>query len=107
MIGETWLIPTVLGIAGLAAEGVTSYRFIQGLKKHPVMRAFFGNPTLVSEGSLIDAYPTNKRLYTRDYLSCRDPGGIAFCDRHRLPMLVGYALGMFCIAVALLILFTM
>ena len=105
MIGATWLLPTVLGVAGLAAEGVTSYLFIRGLKKHPVMRAFFGNPTLLSEGSLIDAYPTNKRLYTRDYLSCNDPDGIAFCDRHRLPMLVGYVLGMVCVAAALVMLF--
>lgn len=98
---EHLIIPGTLAFAGLAAEGITSYLFIRGLRKHRRMRQFFGNPTLLSEGSLIEAFPTNLTLYTQDYRACPDPGGIAFCDRHRMPMIVGFAIAWICLPIAI------
>ncbi len=98
---EHLIFPGILAFIALSAEGITSYRFIRGLKRHRRMRAFFGNPTLLSEGSLIEAYPTNKMLYTYGYRACPDPGGIAFCDRHRIPVVTGFAVAWVCFPIAI------
>ncbi len=98
---EQLIIPGAFVFVGLAAEGITSYLFIRGLRKHRRMRQFFGDPTLLSEGSLVEAFPTNLLLCTQDYQACPDPGGIAFCDRHRMSMIAGFAIAWICLPVAI------
>jgi hypothetical protein len=86
---------------GLAAEGATSFFFIRGLRKFPLIYEYFGEPTLMSENSMGYGFPTYLRLLKRSYADLEDPSGVAFCDVFRLPMLCTVVL--FWIALATLL----
>jgi hypothetical protein len=93
----------ILGLSGLAAEGISSFRFIQGLKRHPRMRAYFGHPTIWSEADFISAWPTIRRLYRKSYRSVADAGGIAFCGKSRTAMILSYGYGGMSVLAALVL----
>jgi len=101
---ELIILPLSLFLLALIFEGVPSFIFIKGLKKYPIVRAHFGNPSLLSESSLVDAFPTNMKLLKRTYTSVSDPSGWEFCDRLRPYMLLGYFFG-WILAIAAVILF--
>lgn len=75
----------------LCLESWTSFKVIRGSKKdHPALWKHSGEPTLMSNGDLISAWPLVKYYRNREYLAIEDPDGIAFAEKMRGPFINTY-----------------
>ncbi len=75
----------------LILESITSWVFIRGSKKkHPELWEHAGEPTLMGNGDLINAWPLNKYLLERRYKEIENEVDIAFAEGLRLPFILSY-----------------
>lgn len=75
----------------LIGESITSYMFIRGSrKKHPVLWEHAGEPTLMGNGDLINAFPLVEYVRRRDYSEIFDVEAIQFADKLREPLVYSY-----------------
>lgn len=98
--------------AGLLLEGVTSWFAIRVAKKHyPDLWCHSGNPTLLGNGDLINAWPLVKYYRDRSYLQTAeyddeqipaivDKKTIKFAEKLRVPLVATYFLAWKSAAVA-------
>ncbi|MBV7314290.1 hypothetical protein [Shewanella sp. NIFS-20-20] len=75
----------------LTLESITSWMFIWGSKKkHPELWEHSGEPTLMGNGDLINAWPLNKYLMQRQYKEIDNEAAKAFAESLRLPFVLSY-----------------
>ncbi|MEA1988329.1 MAG: hypothetical protein U9N57_03840 [Pseudomonadota bacterium] len=90
----------------LILESITSWIFIRGSKnKHPELWRHAGEPTLMGNGDLINAWPLNKYLLNKQYQEIEDKEAKLFADNIRLPFVVSYFLALASVAVFIICLF--
>lgn len=85
-----WFSLSVFGLF-LTVEGIASWVFIRRSRRlYPELWEHAGSPTLLGDGDLISAWPTNRYLLRRQYLQLDDATARNFAEKLRLPMLIGY-----------------
>ncbi len=75
----------------LTLESITSWMFISGSKKkYPELWEHAGEPTLIGNGDLINAWPLNKYLMRRQYKEIENEAAKVFAESLRLPFVLSY-----------------
>lgn len=84
----------------LIAESITSWMFIRGSrKKHPVLWKHAGEPTLMSNGDLISAFPLVEYVRKRNYVEITDVEAVQFAENLRLPLISTYWMAIFTVVI--------
>jgi hypothetical protein len=79
-------------VVGVLAEGWYSWRFLRGLRRsYPNLWERSGRRTIWTDGTIIDALPTIRFLWRRDYVEHSSIDERAFCDRYRVPVIASWA----------------
>ncbi len=91
----SFLHPTAIALGlfllCLCAESLTSFIFLRGLRKnHPIQWEHSGQRTIWTDSDLISAWGTVRYLQRRLYLDSGNAAGIAYCAKHRLPVVTTY-----------------
>lgn len=85
-----WITFGVFAVC-LVLESITSWVFIRGSKKkHPELWAHAGEPTLMGNGDLFNAWPLNKYLINRQYQEIESEEAKIFAEKVRLPFVLSY-----------------
>lgn len=84
----------------LVAESITSWFFIRVSKnKHPELWRHAGEPTLIGNGDLVNAWSLNKYLMARRFQELENADAQLFAEKMRLPFVLSYFLALFFAAV--------
>jgi hypothetical protein len=92
-----WAHPTLISVwaflLGAVAEGWYSWDYLTKLRRtYPLLWERSGRRTIWTDGTIIDAWPTIRFLWRREYLAIANAEERGFFERYRMPMVVSWAL---------------
>lgn len=104
---QQWLIASgALFFIALLVESWFSWRFLRRLKRDfPRLWEESGERTIWTDGTLIDAWPTIRFLWRREYEATATREEVAFCEEYRLPVTLSWAAAALSVAMFFVVVF--